>query len=113
MSYFRDMPADELKIDKSFVLNMLNDKRDSHIVRTVIDLAHTFDFAVVAEGVENEAIRNELITMKCDMAQGYLYARPLPQQEFIEWLKQYQPGDFVQQGSVPGEVLTIATDTKE
>ena len=113
MSYFRDMPADELKIDKSFVLNMLNNKRDSQIVRTVIDLAHTFDFAVVAEGVENEAIRNELITMKCDMAQGFLYAPPLPQQEFIEWLKQYQPGDFVQQGSVPGEVLTIATDTKE
>ncbi len=100
MSYFRDMPADELKIDKSFVLNMLNDERDLRIVRTTIDLAHTFNFAVVAEGVENQAICDELINMKCDIAQGYLYARPMPQQEFIEWLNQYQPGDSVQQRAV-------------
>ena len=100
MSYFRDMPADELKIDKSFVLNMLNDERDLRIVRTTIDLAHTFNFAVVAEGVENQAIRDELLNMKCDIAQGYLYARPMPQQEFIEWLNQYQPGDSVQQRAV-------------
>ncbi len=112
MSYFRDMPADELKIDKSFVLNMLKDERDQRIVRTTIDLAHTFDFAVVAEGVEDEAIRDELIKMKCDIAQGYFYARPLPQKEFIEWLTQYQPGDSVEQDSAPGEFLTVATDMK-
>lgn len=96
MSHFRDMPADELKIDKSFVLNMLNDKRDWQIVRTAIDLAHTFDFSVVAEGVENEAVLNELVDMKCDMAQGYHYSPPLPQQEFIEWINNYKRGDFAQ-----------------
>ena len=48
----------------------------------------------------NQAIRDELINMKCDIAQGYLYARPMPQQEFIEWLNQYQPGDSVQQRAV-------------
>ncbi len=111
LSYFRDMPADELKIDKSFVLNMLDDDRDKRIVRTVIDLAQTFEFTVVAEGVENEAVLNELINMKCDMAQGFLYAPPLPQQEFIEWLNQYQPSDFVQQGLVHGDVLAVATNT--
>jgi EAL domain-containing protein (putative c-di-GMP-specific phosphodiesterase class I) len=111
MSHFRDMPADELKIDKSFVLNMLNDERDRQIVRTAIDLAHTFDFAAVAEGVENVAVLEELIDMKCDMAQGFLYAPALPQQEFIEWLSQYQPIESVQQGSAPGEVLAVATDT--
>ncbi len=111
LSYFRDMPADELKIDKSFVLNMLDDDRDRRIVRTAIDLAHTFDFAVVAEGVENEAVLNELINMKCDMAQGYVYAPPLPQHKFIEWLIRYQPSDSVQQGLEHGEVLAVATDT--
>ena len=112
MSFLKDMPTDELKIDKSFVLNMLNDRRDRQIVNTVIDLAHTFDFTVVAEGVETEAAHKELIKMKCDMAQGFLYARPMPQPEFIEWLKRYQPGDFAQHESVPGEVITMAMDTK-
>ena len=111
MSHFRDMPADELKIDKSFVLNMLNDERDRQIVRTSIDLAHTFDFATVAEGVESEAVLHELIDMKCDMAQGFLYAPALPQQDFIDWLNQYQPSDHVQKGSVHGEILAVATDT--
>ncbi len=111
MSHFRDMPADELKIDKSFVLNMLDDERDRQIVRTAIDLGHTFDFSVVAEGVENKAILNELIDMKCDMAQGFLYTPALPQLEFIEWLNQYQPGDSVQQGSLHGEVVDVATET--
>ena len=78
----------------------------------MIDLAHTFDFTVVAEGVETEAAHKELIKMKCDMAQGFLYARPMPQPEFIEWLKRYQPGDFAQHESVPGEVITMAMDTK-
>jgi EAL domain-containing protein (putative c-di-GMP-specific phosphodiesterase class I) len=110
MSHFRDMPADELKIDKSFVLNMLDDERDRQIVRTAIDLGHTFGFAVVAEGVENEAIRNELIDMKCDIAQGYLYARPMPQQEFIEWLNQYQPGKSAEQELDSSVVLAVATD---
>ena len=105
------MPADELKIDKSFVLNMLDDERDRQIVRTAIDLGHTFDFSVVAEGVENKAILNELIDMKCDMAQGFLYAPALPQLEFIEWLNQYQPSESAQQDSVHGEVVDVATET--
>lgn len=108
MAHFRDMPADELKIDKSFVLNMLNDKRDSQIVRTSIDLAHTFDFSVVAEGVETVAILNELIGMKCDIAQGFLYARAMPQRDFISWLEQYRPNDFAPQGHA--EALSVVTD---
>ena len=110
MSHFRDMPADELKIDKSFVLNMLDDERDNQIVRTAIDLGHTFGFAVVAEGVENEAIRNALVDMKCDIAQGYLYARPMPQQDFIEWLNQYQPGKCAERELISRDVLAVATD---
>ena len=110
MAHFRDMPADELKIDKSFVLNMLNDERDRQIVRTSIDLAHTFDFSVVAEGVETAAILNDLINMNCDIAQGFLYAKALPQQDFIRWLERYRPGDYVQPGTVRGDELVMATD---
>ena len=110
MSHFRDMPADELKIDKSFVMNMLEDERDRQIVRTSIDLAHTFDFAVVAEGVETADILISLTEMRCDMAQGFHYAKALPQQEFIRWLEQYRPSDFAAQGVVRGKALSVATD---
>lgn len=110
MSHFRDMPADELKIDKSFVMNMLEDERDRQIVRTSIDLAHTFDFAVVAEGVETADILINLTEMKCDMAQGFHYAKALPQQEFIRWLEQYRPSDFAAQGVMRGKALSVATD---
>jgi hypothetical protein len=68
-----------------------------------------FGFAVVAEGVENEAVRDELIDMKCDIAQGYLYARPMPQQEFIEWLNQYEPSKSAEQQSICSDVLAVAT----
>jgi EAL domain-containing protein (putative c-di-GMP-specific phosphodiesterase class I) len=112
MAHFRDMPADELKIDKSFVLNMLNDNRDRQIVRTSIDLAHTFDFAVVAEGVETAAILKDLINLNCDIAQGFLYAKALPQQEFIRWLERYRPSDYVQDDSVHDDVLSLVTDKK-
>jgi diguanylate cyclase (GGDEF)-like protein len=112
MAHFRDMPADELKIDKSFVLNMLNDNRDRQIVRTSIDLAHTFDFAVVAEGVETAAILKDLINLNCDIAQGFLYAKALPQQEFIRWLERYRPGDYVQDDLVHDDALALVTDKK-
>ena len=112
MAHFRDMPADELKIDKSFVLNMLNDDRDRQIVRTSIDLAHTFDFAVVAEGVETAAILKDLINLNCDIAQGFLYAKALPQREFIRWLERYRPGDYVQDDSVHDDALALVTDKK-
>ena len=94
MAYLKDMMADELKIDKSFVMNMLNDVGDERIVRTTIDLAHAFGFKVVAEGVENQGIQNALIALKCDIAQGFLYEEPLPLQEFKKWLDQYNPADY-------------------
>ncbi len=90
---------------------MLNDERDRQIVRTAINLAHTFDFSVVAEGVETAAILNDLIDLNCDIAQGFLYAKALPQQDFIRWLERYRPSDYVQEGSVHGEINAVATDT--
>lgn len=90
MAYFKYIPANELKIDQSFVSYMLNNPMDMHIVKTVIEMAHGFDFKVVAEGIENKETFNALKDLGCDIAQGYYLARPMPQKEFIEWLNNYQ-----------------------
>ena len=86
LSYFRDIPANELKIDKSFVLGMLTHKSDREIVRAVINLAHAFDLEVVAEGVENEQALQVLRDMRCDKAQGYHIGRPMAPIAFSEWI---------------------------
>lgn len=88
MALFKELPADELKIDKSFIFQLIENEGDEHIVRTIIDLAHTFGFSVVAEGVENEATLDALIKLKCDIAQGFWFSMPLPQHELIEWLNE-------------------------
>ncbi len=91
LSYLKEIPADELKIDKSFVINMLVNKADRKIVEQVIALGHSFDLAVVAEGVESEAVSRELIAMGCDFAQGFHYARPLPPDKFVGWVDGWRP----------------------
>ena len=111
MAYLKDMPANELKIDKSFVMNMLNDDGDERIVRTTIDLAHAFGFKVVAEGVENQGIQNALIELKCDIAQGFLYAEPLPFREFVKWLDQYDPNEFFRPGSAAPRDAEVTAET--
>jgi EAL domain-containing protein (putative c-di-GMP-specific phosphodiesterase class I) len=82
LAYFRDLPVDEIKIDKSFVLRMLESEKDHAIVKAVIDLAHNFSLKVVAEGVESLDIANRLAEMRCDILQGHVFDRPLPVEEF-------------------------------
>ncbi|MEH6358615.1 MAG: GGDEF domain-containing phosphodiesterase [Pseudomonadales bacterium] len=82
LAYFRNLPADELKIDKSFVMPMLESKKDEVIVKAVIDLAHNFSLKVVAEGVEDEATAKRLSELGCDHLQGFVFDKPLPIQEF-------------------------------
>ncbi len=78
LSYFRDLPVDEIKIDQSFVQRMLVSEKDHAIVKAVIDLAHNFSLKVVAEGVESMAIADHLAEMRCDILQGYVFDKPLP-----------------------------------
>jgi len=92
LSYLREIPADELKIDKSFVMNMLVNKADRKIVEQVVALGHSFGLAVVAEGVESEAVSRELIFMGCDYALGFHFARPLAPDGFPDWVANWQPG---------------------
>jgi diguanylate cyclase (GGDEF)-like protein len=86
LAYFRDIPATELKVDKSFVLNMLDSAADRRIVQAVINLAHSFGLAVVAEGVEDEETYNLLRKLGCDGAQGYWIGRPMAAAHFTAWL---------------------------
>jgi diguanylate cyclase (GGDEF)-like protein len=93
MAYLKRMPLNELKIDKTFVSNMLNAQEDERIVRSVIDLAHTFELQVVAEGVEDEPTLEALRALDCDVAQGYLFERPMPARQFAAWLERHSSAD--------------------
>jgi EAL domain-containing protein (putative c-di-GMP-specific phosphodiesterase class I) len=86
LSYLKRLPVDEVKIDKSFVLNMQDDENDAVIVRSIIDLARNLGLHVVAEGVETETAWDALLAMGCDIAQGYYISRPLPSAALAAWL---------------------------
>jgi diguanylate cyclase (GGDEF)-like protein/PAS domain S-box-containing protein len=82
LSYLTRFPVSALKIDRSFVADVLSDEADAAIVRTIIDMAHTLGFIVVAEGVETEAQATLLRSLGCEQAQGYYFARPMPEADF-------------------------------
>jgi diguanylate cyclase (GGDEF)-like protein len=90
MAYFKDLPADELKIDMSFIRDLHQDKANQHIVRAIIDLAHTFKYRVVAEGVEHEDVVRLLTDMGCDIVQGFHFSPPMSHSDFCAWLSNYQ-----------------------
>src|SRR4051812_2626297 len=87
MAYLRRLPVDELKVDRSFVMNMNGSEHDAVLVRTAIDLGHNLGLTVVAEGVEDAAHVSALRALDCDVAQGYHYARPMPANEFTSLLE--------------------------
>jgi EAL domain-containing protein (putative c-di-GMP-specific phosphodiesterase class I) len=82
LSYLARFPVDTLKIDRSFVHGITTDHYSAELVRAIMTIAHSLGYQVVAEGVETEKEAAILRTHGCEIAQGYLYGRPLPQQEF-------------------------------
>jgi diguanylate cyclase (GGDEF)-like protein len=86
LSQLRQLPIDEVKIDKSFVLGMSTSHGESSIARSIIELAHNLGLRVVAEGVEDELTRNLLAEMGCDKLQGFLVSRPLADQRLESWI---------------------------
>jgi EAL domain-containing protein (putative c-di-GMP-specific phosphodiesterase class I) len=86
LSYLKHLPADELKIDRSFVAGLLTLTEDAVLVRATIDLGHNLGMTVVAEGVEDAATETVLRDLGCDVAQGYHFARPLPPDALAEWV---------------------------
>jgi len=84
------LPIQEIKIDRSFVLNMNANEEDASIVKATIELGHSLGMNVVAEGVEDQASLDHLQQLGCDMAQGYYLSRPIPFQEFVLWMQNNQ-----------------------
>jgi diguanylate cyclase (GGDEF)-like protein len=101
LSHLARMPVNELKIDRSFVLGLESDPEFAPVVRSAIDMGHALGLKVVAEGIENEGSALRLRGLGCDIAQGYLYAKPMPLAALELWLQGRErvpviavPGDF-------------------
>ncbi|MFK7916716.1 MAG: putative bifunctional diguanylate cyclase/phosphodiesterase [Ilumatobacter sp.] len=87
LSYLRKLPVYELKIDRSFVSELLVNASDDVIVRSTVDLGHNLGLRVVAEGIENAQVQEHLAALGCDIGQGYGIARPLAPEQFSQWLE--------------------------
>jgi EAL domain-containing protein (putative c-di-GMP-specific phosphodiesterase class I) len=105
LAYLKRLPVDELKIDKSFVMNMVDDQDDAKIVRSTIDLAHNLGLTVVAEGVENAQVWDALRALECDEAQGYHMGRPMPANEFPAWSLAWQAKTRPRTAAQPSALL--------
>ena len=91
LTYLKRLPVEILKIDQSFVRNMLDDPDDLVILNGVISLARSFQRQVIAEGVETIAHGELLLQLGCELGQGYAIARPMPAAKIPEWMAQWQP----------------------
>ncbi|MEA2167233.1 MAG: hypothetical protein QOF76_533, partial [Solirubrobacteraceae bacterium] len=89
LAYLRALPVDEIKIDRSFVMEMAGTDSGETIVRSIIDLAHNLGLRAVAEGVEDQGLLTRLTELGCDVAQGYYISRPLPVARFEQWMASY------------------------
>jgi EAL domain-containing protein (putative c-di-GMP-specific phosphodiesterase class I) len=85
LSYLRDLPLSELKMDRSFVASVHSDPRSRLIVASTINMAHALDVRVVAEGVESEEVASEVTALGVDILQGYYIAPPMPAEDIEEW----------------------------
>jgi EAL domain-containing protein (putative c-di-GMP-specific phosphodiesterase class I) len=88
-AYLQQLSVDEIKVDMSFVLGMVDNPDDATIVRTTIALGHSLRLEVVAEGVESSEALVMLRELGCDLAQGYWLSRPLPASDALEWLRRH------------------------
>ncbi len=91
LSYLKRFAVDKLKIDQSFVRDLATDSEDAAIVRAIIQVAKSLGLKTIAEGVEEDRILDQLRVFHCDEAQGYLFARPMPAEEFAEYLAWARP----------------------
>ena len=87
LSYLRTFPVDTIKLDKSFILGLLDNEQDKKLTKGVISLAKGLELGVIAEGVETEQHANYLLEIGCECHQGYLYMKPSPIEEFERWMR--------------------------
>ena len=93
LTHLRSLPVDTIKIDQSFVRDMLDDPSDYSIIEGVLALTNTFNRSVIAEGVETTNHGLMLLLMGCEQAQGYAIAKPMPANVFLQWLSNYIPNE--------------------
>jgi len=99
LTYLKRLPAKYLKIDQSFVIDMLKDMDDRAIIQGIIELAKVFRLQVIAEGVETPAHAEQLLSLGATLAQGYGIAKPMPVSEFAGWLMAWQASPILVDGS--------------
>ena len=87
LSYLKRFAVDKLKIDRSFVADLLVDADDGAIVRAIVQMAHGLGLTTIAEGVEDAAVAQRLIELGCEEAQGFHFARPLPPDQFAAFMR--------------------------
>ncbi|MDQ6650143.1 MAG: EAL domain-containing protein [Actinomycetota bacterium] len=107
LAYLQRLPVDEIKIDKSFVIDMNTSEGDHAIVRSIVDLGANLHLDVVAEGVETDQAWAALREMGCKSVQGYRLARPMPAEEIPGWLAAYRPPYVGDDGGDRGTVLPL------
>jgi len=98
LTYLKELPVEKLKIDQSFVLDLASNPDDQLIVKATIELAHTLDLKVVAEGVETLAVCEVLTEMNCDQVQGYYVSRPLEAEQVADWFASSIKPELVRKG---------------
>jgi len=95
LAYLKEIPVDELKIDKSFVMDVEQNENDAVIVKSTIDLAHNLGLKVTAEGVETEGALALLDILNCEYAQGFYMSRPIPADKIIAWIKDWEGNNLL------------------
>lgn len=107
LSYLKTLPVQELKIDKSFVIQMDTQLEDAKIVRSTIDLAHNLGLMVTAEGIESYKILKSLEGLGCDNAQGYLIGKPMPLDDFFIWAQKSKYNLKLKRTSNPIKMMVV------
>src|SRR5471032_186742 len=107
MAYLKRLPADVLKIDQSFVRNMLVERDDLHLVSAVIGLAKAFGLSVIAEGVETVEHGALLMRLGCDLAQGYGIARPMPAADVLAWTEAFDTAHVWQAAALLPPIVNL------
>jgi EAL domain-containing protein (putative c-di-GMP-specific phosphodiesterase class I) len=99
LSYLRDIPGDYLKVDRSFVMELPGHNKAEAVIQAIVSLGKSLDYRIIAEGIETEAQADFLKGIGCDIAQGFLFARPLEAQALQQWVANNLAVDTVLQPS--------------
>jgi EAL domain-containing protein (putative c-di-GMP-specific phosphodiesterase class I)/ActR/RegA family two-component response regulator len=113
LSYLKRLPIDKLKIDRSFIKEIVSDKRDAAISKSIISLAHHLSIKVIAEGVENEAQAALLRKNLCDEYQGFYFGKPMPAAELELYLQNYQQNRLIRPEINTDEKTILLVDDEE